>query len=300
MKILMTGITGLIGGAVSQHLMQSGHEVIGLTRNHQLIDKKRFFHWDPIQDHLDENALNGVDGIIHLAGDNIAKGRWTQRKKEQLVRSRLDSTRLLVKAIASCTHPPQFMMNASAIGIYGNCHDQVLDESSPHASDFLGQLCSEWEQTLFQLNSDSTRTIALRFGLVLSPEGGALKRMLPAFKFGGGAILGTGRQYVSWISIRDVVRVIDTCLQDDSLCGPINCVTPHPVRFSFFAKELGNVLKRPVWMRIPSTMVKWLFGEMGTATLLASCRVHPRKLLDSGFQFNTPRLNEALKELLSV
>lgn len=300
MKILVTGATGFIGSALTGHLHQIGHEIVSLVRNKSQVDQATTFHWDPINGEMDGNAFKGVDGVIHLAGENIAKGRWTQRRKESLFKSRVESTRLLVQFIESMKHPPAWMFNASAVGIYGDDGSNVKVETSPPANDFLGKLGSAWEQELFELNPERTRGVALRFGLVLSPQGGALKTMLPSFKCGVGAVLGSGQQFVPWITLNDVLGVITHCMDHPDVKGPVNCVTPNPVRFDTFAKTLGQVIRRPVWLRIPETMVGWIFGEMGTATLLSSCRAEPEKLVESGFKFLHPELTEALQDLLDT
>lgn len=298
MRILVTGVTGFIGSALSEHLRQNGHDVVGLVRNEARANHSTYFHWDPLKGVLDPKALRDVNGVIHLAGENIAKGRWTQHRKDLLIRSRVESTRLLVRTIQSMDRPPSFMINASAVGIYGECGDQVIGEDTPPANDFLGQLGAAWEQALFDLEPGKTRTIALRFGLVLSPDGGALKAMLPSFKWGVGAVLGSGRQFVPWITLNDALRVITHCIDTQKVNGPVNCVTPNPVRFETFAKTLGQVIHRPVWMRIPPVAVRWIFGEMGKATLLASCRALPETLLATEFEFRHAKLAEAFQDLL--
>ena len=298
MKILVTGATGFIGSALTRHLRQIGHEIVSLVRNKSQADQSATFHWDPIKGLLDDNAFRGVDGVIHLAGENIAKGRWTQRRKDLLFKSRVESTRLLVHRIESMKHPPSWMLNASAVGIYGDDGSNLKVETSPPANDFLGKLGSAWEQELLRLNPERTRSVALRFGLVLSSSGGALKTMLPSFKCGVGAVLGSGQQFVPWITLNDALRVIIHCMDHPDVTGPLNCVTPNPVRFNTFAKTLGKVIHRPVWLRIPETMVGWIFGEMGRATLLSSCRAEPEKLIHSGFEFLHPNLAEALQDLL--
>ena len=182
---------------------------MGLTRDSTAADNTSLFHWDPLSGNLAPKALSGVDGVINLAGENIAEGRWTERKKNSLVQSRIKSTELLVKAILSSSSPPSWMINASAVGIYGDRGDEIIHESSTTAKDFLGNLGSDWEGALGPLSSSSTRTISLRFGIVLSKNGGALKKMLPIFKLGGGAILGSGKQWVSWVSLDDVTRCLE-------------------------------------------------------------------------------------------
>jgi len=299
LKILITGVSGLIGSATQTHFQRRGHQVVGLTRDSTAADNTRLFHWDPLSGNLDPKALSGVDGVINLAGENIAEGRWTERKKNSLVQSRIKSTELLVKTILSSSSPPSWMVNASAVGIYGDCGDEIVHESSTAATDFLGNLALDWEGALGPLTSSSTRTISLRFGLVLSKNGGALKKMLPIFKLGGGAVLGSGKQWVSWVSLDDVTRCLEMLATNTNLSGPVNCTSPHPVRFSTFAKTLARVVRRPVFFKIPSIAVRILFGEMGNATLLASCRANPAKLLESGFKFEDPLIEPTFRRLIN-
>ena len=298
MKILVTGISGMIGSATQAHLQECGHQVVGLTRHLSAVNNTTLFYWDPVSGVLDPKALIGIDGIINLAGENIAQGRWTERRKTALVQSRVKSTELLVNAIQKSTAPPAWMMNASAIGIYGDCGNDVIHEFSPPANDFLGSLVSDWEAGLAPLTSSSTRTISLRFGLVLSGNGGALQKMLPIFKLGGGAVLGSGNQWVSWISLRDVTRCIEMLATNRQLNGSFNCTSPHPVTFTTFAKTLAKILKRPMLIKIPSLAVKILFGEMGKATLLASCKAMPTRLVENGFEFKDPHLESAITNSL--
>ncbi len=286
----------MIGSATRAHLLQAGHQVVGLTRHPSEVNDTTQFHGDPLSGELDTKALIGVDGIINLAGENIAQGRWTERRKTALLQSRVKSTELLVNAIRKSSTPPKWMMNASAIGIYGDCGDQVIDESSTPATDFLGNLVSEWEAGLAPLTSSPTRTISLRFGLVLSGNGGALKKMLPIFKLGGGAVLGNGDQWVSWISLRDVTRCIEMLAMNRNLKGPIICTSPNPVTFTTFAKTLAKVLKRPLFLKIPPFAVKLLFGEMGKATLLSSCKANPTRLIENGFKYKDPFIEQTIAQ----
>jgi len=300
MKILMTGISGMIGSALAPYLRAAGHQVIGLTRKPSRADRNQLFFWDPGNRLLEPQALDGVDAIIHLAGENIAKGKWTRKRKQALLDSRVKSTELLASAVQSLPEPPKCFISASAVGYYGDTGETLVDEDAPAATDFLGTLASQWEAPLEALSaSTSVRTVMLRFGMVLSPSGGALKTMLPAFRMGGGAVLGSGRQWVSWISLLDVLRLVDTILKDDSWTGPVNSVTPEPVPFRTFAKTLGKVLNRPVLLRVPGPIVRFLFGEMGQAVLMSSCRAHPAKLEAKGFTFEHPTLESALEALLA-
>ncbi len=299
MKILIAGISGLIGTALRRHFLEKGDKVVGLTRDPNKADNENLFAWDPLNGSIDERALHGVDGVINLAGENIAQGRWTKKRKLQLINSRLFSTQLLVKTIEESRPATAWMINASAIGIYGDCGDDLVTEATEPAEEFLAKLVEDWEEQLSPLRQLATRTVCLRLGLVLSTKGGALKKMLPAFKLGGGAILGSGNQWVPWISLTDVIGAIDWIIKNHKMAGAYNCVSPNPVQFNEFARSLGKSVNRPVLLKIPSGVVKLLFGEMGDATLLSSCKVQPQRLLDSGFKFGTPLLEDALKLELS-
>lgn len=289
----------MIGSALQMRLQGIGHEVVGLTRNASSQNKSTLFHWDPSKGKLDPNALKDTDGVVHLAGANIAQGRWTQKRKFELVQSRVESTKLLVESIINSTSPPAWMISASAIGIYGDRGDAIVDETTRPNQNFLGNLVTQWEEALIPLKSTPCRTATMRFGIVLSPKGGALKTMLPIFKLGGGAVLGSGNQWVSWISLRDVIGIIEMISTHPELSGAFNCVSPNPVNFKEFAKIVGKVIGKPVLLRIPMGIVRLIFGEMGEATLLSSCKAEPARLLKCGFKFQDPTLETALNQLLT-
>ena len=299
MRVLITGANGMVGQALERSLTAEGHQVNCLVRRPRLQrvtppPQSQDYAWDPERGNIDPDALEGLDGVIHLAGANIAQGRWTSRRKQQLRSSRVEATTFLVKALRNASNRPDFFLTASAIGIYGDQSDREIVETHPAADDFLGTLGQDWEKASAVMEQDGVRVVALRLGMVLSSHGGALATMLPAFRWGMGAILGSGSQYVSWVSLEDVVGCVRFLLEQPRLRGPINVTAPDPVPFKTFAQTLGGVLHRPVWMRIPSMGVRFLFGEMGQAVLLSSCRVLPQRLMDHGFAFRHGSLPAAL------
>jgi uncharacterized protein (TIGR01777 family) len=275
MNILVTGSTGLIGAALLPQL--AGHAV---TRYHRAAPP----------------ALEGFDAVIHLAGESIA-GRWTPAKKERIRASRRDGTRTLCEGLARCVAKPRVLISASAIGFYGDRQDEILTEDSAPGTGFLADVVREWESATLPATAAGIRVVNLRFGVVLSAQGGALKQMLPAFRLGVGGVVGNGRQYWSWVALPDVVAAIQHALVADTLRGPVNVVTPFPVTNRAFTRTLGRVLHRPTVLPVPAWAVRLAFGEMGEALLLASARVEPRRLLASGFRFRWPELEEALQQL---
>jgi hypothetical protein len=297
MKILVTGSTGLIGSALAQHLSGEGHTVIRLLRARARPGEKGIL-WDIQMGTLDPQPLEGLDAVVHLAGENIAAGRWTLTRKAIIRDSRVKGTRLLSETLGRLTQPPKVLVCASAMGYYGDRGDELLTEDSASGSGFLAELCREWEAASEPAAARGIRVVHLRIGLVLSAEGGALKQMLPPFKLGVGGRLGNGKQYMSWIALDDLVGVIEHALTHDTLVGPANAATPHPVTNLEFTKTLGRVLGRPAVFPVPSFAVRLLFGEMGDALLLSSARLEPARLAASGFVFRYPQLEDALRCLL--
>lgn len=293
MKIAMTGASGLIGSAVSRMLRSAGHEVLPLVRRAPRPCEVR---WDSAGD-MDLSPLEGFDAVVHLAGENIAAGRWTQRRKASLMASRVEATRRLVVALLRLGCPPRAVVSASAIGWYETGRPETLDESAPPARTFLGRLVSEWEAQLEPARRAGVRTVALRFGVVLSPTGGALARMLPLFRLGLGGPLGHGRQPVSWVSLEDAARAAAFAVQS-SIEGPVNVVAPHPLEQREFAAALGRALRRPAFLPTPAWVLRLAFGEMAESLLLSGARVAPARLLAAGFQFVHPDIESALRDLL--
>ncbi len=253
--------------------------------------------WDPAMGVLDPTALEGFDAVVHLAGENIS-GRWTAKKKAEIRESRIQSTRLLSEELARLSRPPRVLVSASAVGYYGNRGDESLDESSGSGNDFLAEVCRDWEAATGPAAGKGIRVVCLRFGLVLSPKGGALARMLVPFKFGLGGPIGGGMQFMSWIALDDVTRIVEFALAEPALRGSVNAVAPNAVTNREFTKALGRALHRPTFFPLPAFAVKLLFGEMGETLLLMSQRVQPARLLEGGFSFQFPRLDSALLSVL--
>jgi hypothetical protein len=299
LHVAVTGASGLIGSALVRRLAADGHRVTRVVRRAAGPGE---ISWDPVRGRLEPGQLEGMDAIIHLAGENVG-ARWTAARKRQIRSSRTQSTRLLSETIARARRRPRALVSASAIGIYGNRGDEVLTENSPAgdaALDFLVEVGREWEAAAEPARASGVRVIHPRFGLVLSPEGGALKKMLPPFRLGLGGRLGSGTQWMSWISIDDVVGAILHVLLTESFSGPVNLVAPEPVRNRDFTAILGQVLSRPTLFAVPAAALRLTLGEMATSTLLASARVLPKRLLAAGYRFEHPDLDTALRHVLQV
>jgi hypothetical protein len=297
MRILVSGSTGLVGSALVPALGGAGHDVVRLVRS-EAAGGGSAVRWDPAAGRLDAAALEGLDAVVHLAGESVAAGRWTAAKKERIRASRVDGTRLLCRALAGLSRPPRVLACASAIGFYGSRGDEVLKEESAPGSDFLAGVCKEWEAAAEPASRKGIRVASLRFGMILSPAGGALAKMLLPFRLGAGGILGDGRQYVSWIAIDDVLGAIQHVLSSQPLRGPVNVVAPRPVTNREFTRTLGRVLGRPTIVPMPAFAARVVFGEMADALLLSSARVEPARLLSSGHRFRFPDLEGALRHLL--
>ncbi len=297
MKILVTGSHGLVGSQLVPSLTNSGHKVVRLIRS-QVKAPNEEINWNPRTGSIEQNKLENLDGIVHLAGENIATGRWTEGKKNLIRDSRVKGTGLLAVALSSLKRKPKVFISASAIGFYGNSGNNLMNEQSPSGSGFLAETCRAWESASKSVDNAGARVAHLRFGVILSAKGGALSKMLPPFKFGLGGKIGTGRQYMSWVAINDVVRAILHVLENKELHGPINVVAPEPVTNLEFTKILGKVLSKPTLFPMPAFAARLFFGEMADELLLASTRVEPRQLNNSGFAFQHSHLEETLRFLL--
>jgi uncharacterized protein (TIGR01777 family) len=296
-KVLVSGSTGLIGSALVSALARDGERVVRLVRS-PVEDREAELRWDPTGADLDAGRLRelGPDAVVHLAGESIG-GRWTAARKARIRDSRVQGTRLLSERIASLERRPGVLVCASAVGYYGDRGDEVLDESSRPGSTFLAQVTQAWEAAAEPARAAGIRVVNLRLGIVLSKRGGALGRMLPLFRLGLGGPLGSGRQYMSWVALDDVVDVIRHALVTATLDGPVNTASPNPVTNREFARTLGRVLGRPAVMPAPAFALRLVLGELG-GELLGGQRVDPGRLLASGYEFRNPQLEPALRAIL--
>jgi uncharacterized protein (TIGR01777 family) len=305
MKILISGATGLIGKQLVKTLSDKGNdELVLLARNKSKAEKMfsekvSVFEWrNPASDMVAQEAFEGVDAIIHLAGEPIAEGRWTTAKKERLWNSRVDATKNLITSLENAAnHQVKSFVSSSAIGFYGSRDDETLDEESSKGSDYLADLCSNWEQAAHSEKLSDTRFVQLRTGIVLSIEGGALTKMLPPFKLGAGGRLGSGTQWMSWIHIQDMVNLIIFSMENNNVKGVVNATAPNPVTNSEFTKVLASTLNRPAIFPVPGFVLKTIFGEM-SCILLEGQKVIPKKSLNHEFNFQYASLSDALESLL--
>jgi len=297
MKILISGASGLVGTSLTKLLEQEGHAVGRLVRPGGKLSAGDVC-WDPVARTLDTGAIEGMDAFVHLSGASIAGGRWTPARKALLRSSRVDSTRMLVDALAGLRHKPRAFVCASATGYYGDRGDETLTESSGPGGDFLAQLARDWEAEATRAEHAHIRTVRLRFGIVLAAQGGALPRMLLPFKLGVGGCFGNGRQWMSWVALEDAVRAARLAIVSDTVSGPVNVVAPNPVRNAEFVRTLAGVLSRPAIFSAPALLLRLALGEMADPLLLASQRVHPEQLLARKFDFHFADLPTALKTML--
>jgi len=298
MNVAVSGSHGLVGSSLVAFLAAGGHGVTRLVRSDAAPAGPGDIAWDTATGLKDPSRLEGVDAVVHLAGESIASGRWTPARKAEIRRSRVQGTRRLCESIARVARPPRILVSGSAMGFYGDRGDERLDEGSGPGSGFLAEVCREWEAATEPAAGAGVRVVHLRTGLVLSPEGGALKQMLLPFKLGMGGAIGSGKQFMSWIAIDDEVGTIAHALSTDSIAGPINAVSPFPVTNAEFTRTLAGALSRPALMPMPAFAARLAFGEMADALLLASARIFPTRLLDSGYRFLYPELEGALRNVL--
>lgn len=303
MKILVSGASGLIGRALVTELDRRGDEVVVLVRPGSAPSERTSVAWDPSRREINRAALEAagtIDGVVHLAGAGIADGRWTSARRSEILRSRVDGTTTLATAIAEMAEPPKAFLSGSAIGYYGDAGEDAVDEKSPAGSGFLAEVCEQWEASAAAAADAGIRTALLRTGIVLSPAGGALKKQLPLFKAGLGGRMGSGRQWMSWISIDDEIAAIVALLGDLELEGPVDLTAPEPVRNADFTKALAAALRRPAVLPVPSLALRAaLGGELVDEALLASQRVKPTRLLEAGFAFSHKTIDQALASLLA-
>ncbi|TWT85484.1 Epimerase family protein [Posidoniimonas polymericola] len=295
--IAVSGATGLVGAALCQSLEQQGVEVRRLVRSRPAADSADIY-WKPADGEIDRDKLAGVQAVVHLAGEPIASGRWSPAKKQAIAASRIEGTRLLATTLAGLEPRPGVLVSASAVGFYGDRGSHPVDENSPPGRGFLAETCVAWESETRPAWEAGIRVVQTRTGVVLSPKGGALAMMLTPFKLGLGGVLGDGRQYMSWITLADMVAAIEHCLANEGVAGAVNAVSPHPVTNREFTKTLGRVLGRPTVMRVPAFALRAAVGEMADEALLAGAAVQPTRLLETGYRFQDPALDPALRRVL--
>jgi uncharacterized protein len=298
MKILITGASGFIGSALISALGAEGHDLVRMVRKPGK-EAAGGVCWDPLSTDTNVKALEGFDAVVHLAGESIGTTRWTPRKKQRILDSRRRGTTLLAESLAALDTPPKVMVSASAIGYYGDRGAEILHEDSLPGTGFLAEVCRAWEEATRPASERGIRVVRLRIGIVLSAQAGALPRMLLPFRLGAGGKTGSGRQYMSWICLDDLIEIIKYTLQT-TLSGPVNAVSPNPVTNSEFVRTLGRVLSRPAFLPLPAAVLHILLGEMADALLLSSARVHPAQLIATGYKFKHPDLEGALRHVLQV
>ncbi len=295
MDILVTGSTGMIGSALMAPLTGAGHRVVRLLRAGRAGAEPT---WDPARGRIDLTGAGPLDAAIHLAGENVAGGRWTAARKARIADSRLDGTRLLATALAERPRKPQVLISASAIGYYGDRGEELLPETAAPGEGFLAELTRDWEAATAPAAAAGIRVVCLRFGMVLGAGGGALRRMRRPFRWCLGGVIGSGRQYVSWVALDEVPRIVLHALSDGGLAGAVNVVTPNAVTNRQFTKTLGRVLHRPTLAHMPGWAARALFGEMAKPLLLASARAVPAVLTERGYAFEHPDLEGALRHIM--
>lgn len=297
MEILISGASGLVGKNLIPTLLAKGHEVYKLVRKAPKDSNE--IQWDAEKgfSENEKTKLENFDAVIHLAGDNVASESWSEKKKKSIRDSRVVGTKVLVDALKDLQNPPKHFISASATGFYGDGKDAVLTEDSPKGEGFLADLCVDWETEAEKAESFA-RVVCMRIGVVLAKDGGALEKMLTPFKFGVGGTIGSGKQWMSWIALTDIVSIINFFLENENLKGSFNLTAPNPVTNERFTKALGHALSRPTVLPIPEFAIRLMFGEMGETLLLQGARVLPKRLEEAGYKFQFTNLDEAMKSVL--
>jgi uncharacterized protein (TIGR01777 family) len=297
MRIIISGSSGLVGRWLVPDLEAAGHQVVCLVRGEIRPGTAGVATWDPARGGLDAGVLTGADAVINLNGRTIGEGRWTSRLKEELRSSRIRSTETLARAIATAATPPPLLINASAVGYYGDRGEELLEEGSPAGAGFLAELARDWERAALTAASGRTRVVLLRLAMVVGRRG-ALERMLLPFRLGVGGPIGSGRQWWPWIAMEDVIGVVRFLLEQPAVAGPVNLASPQEIRCADFTKTLGRVLNRPSLLRLPAPAARLMMGEMADALLLASARVRPAALARLGYSFRVPDLDTAIRHAI--
>jgi uncharacterized protein len=297
MKILISGASGLVGKALVTRLSAQGHTVPRLVRPGSAVSQGDIA-WDPMAATIDVSAMEGTDAVVHLSGANIAQRRWTAARKAVIRSSRIDTTRVLVDALARMAQKPRVFVCASAIGCFGDRGEEILTESSEFGTDFISLLVRDWEAEASRAELSGIRTVQLRFGVILDADGGALPQMLLPFRFGLGGRMGSGKQWTSWIALEDAIGITCFAIADDRLAGPLNVVAPNPLRNAEFTRIVARVLHRPAVFAAPEFALRIALGEMADALLLASQRVIPERAMAAGYRFRFPEFESALHAIL--
>ena len=295
-QIVVTGSSGLIGSTLVRSLRAEGHEVVRLVRRAPAAADER--RWDPTTRTLDPAVLDPADAVVHLAGAGIGDKRWSEDYKQEVLRSRIDGTTTIATAIAQCANPPKVLLSSSAVGWYGDTGDEAVDESTPSGQGFLADLVRQWEESAAPAQAANVRVVHVRTGVVLSADGGALGKVLPLFKLGLGGRLGSGRQWMSWISIADQIAAMRFLLERSDLAGPVNATAPEPVRNRDYTKALGRAVRRPALAIVPAAALRLALGEFADEGVLVSQRVVPARLEEAGFLFTYADIDAALSAIV--
>jgi uncharacterized protein (TIGR01777 family) len=303
MKVVIAGGSGLIGSKLIDKLLLRDHRVILLSRNpkktRESFSSVQVEFWDAKTNDALTDVLDGVDAVINLTGESIAGKRWTHTQKERILSSRIESTQAIVGAIKQDRRKPSVLLNASAVGYYGNVPEGEVTEGHPKGAGFLADVCALWEAEALKAQEFGVRVVLLRSGIVLDKNGGALRKILLPFHFFIGGPMGSGKQWFPWIHLQDEVSAILFSMENEHITGPINCAAPESVRMLEFCKTIGKILQRPSWVRVPAFLLKRVLGDMAEPLLLHGQKMIPQKLIDAGFEFQFPKLEEALRELLT-
>ncbi|TCP62738.1 TIGR01777 family oxidoreductase [Baia soyae] len=298
MKIAITGCTGLIGTELTKYFKGQGDHVVEVIRVKKEDSNRSTMYWNPDQGVMETDKLEGCDVFIHLAGENISSRRWDNKQKERILTSRTRGTTVLCNALSRLKQPPKVLLSASAIGYYGNHPASItLDEQSTKSNDFLAEVISEWESATQPAKEAGVRVVHMRFGIVLSEKGGALAKMLLPFQLGMGGRIGDGKQIMSWVALEEIPLIVQFLIQQESITGPVNIVSPYSVSNQEFTNTLGKVLHRPTILPLPAFLLRVLFGEMADPLLVNGCNVIPRKLQESGYSFAYPHLHNTLTRI---
>ncbi|MES2344701.1 MAG: TIGR01777 family oxidoreductase [Chlamydiota bacterium] len=294
MRILISGTHGFIGSSCYEYLKRQGHDVARLVRSKKELHFQNAVYWNPVNGEVQKEDFEDFDAVIHFSGKNILDGRWTKKRKQEIFLSRCRDTWLLSEVLLRLHRPPKTFITASAVGFYGDRGDESLIETSPQGKGFLADTCAKWESATNAIASRGVRVVSMRLGAVLSRQGGMLKKMLPLYRCGLGSVLGSGKQYISFIALKDLLKIIRHILAEETLEGPVNVTAPFPVMQREFSQILAKHLKKKIWLRIPAPFLRALTGEIADELLLASQKVYPAKLLKSGYAFSCPTLEMCL------